>query len=289
MAFTRRLACCALLWAAVFACDGRIDDSTDGNTSWFRRCNDVAECETGFACICGVCTVTCSTDAHCEGAPGSTCAPRSSDDYAAYCASTETAAGICIAESACTGCAEDASTPPPVMSERDAAADSAGESDAYPRPPALDGGSRPVASEDGGADDCSPTGEPYATAFECSQLDPMTLSDPRIIDATGDGQIAPGETATLTVRLTETSGTDFMLYPGVAVTSDNAGVTIYPSVYWYYGIWGCDSVEPEMDLSFDPSIEPGTVVVLTLRVSASYPGGEACTETASIQVEFTVE
>lgn len=45
----------------------------DSNTNWLRMCSESAECGSALACVCGICTETCSLDSTC-GERGGVCA-----------------------------------------------------------------------------------------------------------------------------------------------------------------------------------------------------------------------
>jgi len=52
------------------------DDNLGTNTNWLRRCGAQAECRSGEACLCGVCTVACDESAECSDVNASTtCEP----------------------------------------------------------------------------------------------------------------------------------------------------------------------------------------------------------------------
>lgn len=57
----------AALMGAVAGCGGQSSGGgTDTNTNWLKRCDEDADCG-GLACLCSVCTATCSEDDACAG------------------------------------------------------------------------------------------------------------------------------------------------------------------------------------------------------------------------------
>src|ERR1041385_3716704 len=54
-----------VLGVVVVAC-GRMSNSTDGNTSWLRPCYGAGDCDQGFRCLCGACTLSCSAAIDCR-------------------------------------------------------------------------------------------------------------------------------------------------------------------------------------------------------------------------------
>jgi hypothetical protein len=61
--------------AVAFGCaePGR-GPSAGGNTNWLVACDEDAECGSETSCLCGRCSLSCSTRQDCAGFPGATCA-----------------------------------------------------------------------------------------------------------------------------------------------------------------------------------------------------------------------
>lgn len=92
----------------------------------------------------------------------------------------------------------------------------------------------------------------------------VTLGAPQLVEAGGDAVWSPGETATIRVLLTN-EGVDNFFYPGVAVTSDVAGVT--SSGNTLFGLFQGQAVELDVQAQADAGLAAGTAVNLTLTVS----------------------
>lgn len=88
-----------LLWVGcvLAACGGRTRLDHGGETHWLSSCQESSSCGDGFDCICGRCTLSCSSDATCkQGSDEAVCA---SSDLVKFAADCETAPPrICVRE-----------------------------------------------------------------------------------------------------------------------------------------------------------------------------------------------
>lgn len=125
---------------------------------------------------------------------------------------------------------------------------------------------------------------PEPSADGCEDLHVLTVSDPTLEDASGDGALSPGETATLQVNLNEVAGLGFNMYPGVAFESDHEGVNIHEND-WYYAIFACQTHPASATIEVSPEVAPGTQVTLTARVAML---GQECPDTYAIEIPLTV-
>lgn len=121
----------------------------------------------------------------------------------------------------------------------------------------------------------------------------FTLTDPVFTDEDGDGDWSPGESATILVMLNETSGEDFMAYPGVLFEADGADVAVHTPEFWFYGILGGDSMEAYTALALSEDAVPGDRVALTMRVSSLVCDGgsgweEECPDPNPLALEISV-
>ena len=62
----RLLSWCLLGALSALGCDGKVGPlTTDSQTNWLRSCQQTSDCSAQFACVCGICTATCSDDTRC--------------------------------------------------------------------------------------------------------------------------------------------------------------------------------------------------------------------------------
>jgi len=85
---------------------GHTEPSPGSETNWMVRCSTNAECQADSACICGVCTSSCSIADPCPGAPQRACAPTGSAAERAQCANAAGPSGglclpVCSADKPC--------------------------------------------------------------------------------------------------------------------------------------------------------------------------------------------
>lgn len=119
----------------------------------------------------------------------------------------------------------------------------------------------------------------------CANLAPLLVTDPVLVDANGDGKVSPGETATLTVQLRETSGIGMYYYPLVNFTTDAAGVTVTNDAV-LYGIAPCNSVPMTTQITVAPDAPTGEIVTVHAQVGAlnmDCPSASAASVTFPIQ------
>ena len=68
----RRTAIAWVVTSMIGACAGSTatdGGNTDGHTSWLAACEADEDCEAGFSCQCGACTVACRDSAECSELP----------------------------------------------------------------------------------------------------------------------------------------------------------------------------------------------------------------------------
>jgi hypothetical protein len=106
---------------------------------------------------------------------------------------------------------------------------------------------------------------PPQVEWTCEDLVVLTVSDPVVVDESGDGSVSPGENVVIQTKLNEVAGIGFSMYPGVYFESDNPEVTVN-YVDWYYAIAGCQTLDANATASFGASLAPGTMVTITARV-----------------------
>jgi len=85
------------LGASAFACDPPAPvPQGDSHTNWLRTCETDRECGGALSCVCGVCTLTCSTDADCAEVDGAACLPPGQNNSATSCPRQSLPAGMCL-------------------------------------------------------------------------------------------------------------------------------------------------------------------------------------------------
>lgn len=68
----------------------------DSHTNWLRTCEADQDCGS-LSCVCGVCTLTCTSNADCASVEGSSCLPPSQSSNATLCNGHEApAVGMCL-------------------------------------------------------------------------------------------------------------------------------------------------------------------------------------------------
>jgi hypothetical protein len=118
----------------------------------------------------------------------------------------------------------------------------------------------------------------------CADLAVMTVTSPVFVDSGGDGQLGPGETGVLTVKLNEVAGKGFNWYPGVTFTSDTISMEATGEAQ-FYAILPCQSVEANAQLSLLTKIGLGAVAHVKAQVSML---GMDCPEAPSIDIPIPV-
>jgi hypothetical protein len=106
-----------------------------------------------------------------------------------------------------------------------------------------------------------------ALSPKCAQKAALTLSAPTIDDVGGDGTWSPGESATVSVTMTNDSATDDFDYPSVTFTSNHPGVTTVMPQGSLFGIVAGMSSKLQAGFTAEASIPTGTVVTLTATIS----------------------
>lgn len=119
----------------------------------------------------------------------------------------------------------------------------------------------------------------------CSDISGLSVSDPTLVDENGNGLFEAGETATLSIKLNETTGTSFMWYPGVLFESDHPGATV-PAEYWFYGIFGCQSHDISVPVSLAASLSKNTNIHITARVGML---NQQCPNTSSLAIPINIQ
>ncbi len=89
----------------------------------------------------------------------------------------------------------------------------------------------------------------------------FTLGEPTSTDESGDELWAPGETLTVTVSLTNSSGADYSGYPGVQLDADVDHVTIEPPVFTWYAIFVDETMEAVFTVTADDDAPAGDVTL----------------------------
>lgn len=59
--------------AGMIACDPDDSPSTDSKSNWYQVCSSSEECDSDLACLCGVCSNSCSMDEDCDQERSSRC------------------------------------------------------------------------------------------------------------------------------------------------------------------------------------------------------------------------
>ena len=127
----------------------------------------------------------------------------------------------------------------------------------------------------GGPD--GPSDAPLAISGGDEDAAQFALHDARI-DVEGDDRIwDEGETATLTLWVTETWGQDHMAYPGLRAAADHAGVvTLDEQTNQFYGMFANQSLEVSFRWEAR-EVSAGDAVTLTVVMSAlGCPGDPMC-------------
>ncbi len=97
---------CALALSLAACQPEQAGPRSDSQTNWLISCRSDADCGP-LGCLCGVCTLACSEDSACSGAPGSSCMPASEPGVAALCGATAPpSSGLCLPSCSEAACAE---------------------------------------------------------------------------------------------------------------------------------------------------------------------------------------
>lgn len=85
-----------LLAAGALACGSGSPQAGDSQTNWLRNCASDTQCG-GLACVCGVCTLPCSSDAACASLPDASCVASTESGAIAQCGGQAApSAGMCL-------------------------------------------------------------------------------------------------------------------------------------------------------------------------------------------------
>lgn len=161
---------------------------------------------------------------------------------------------------------------------------------AAPKPAPATGGFATGGATSGGAanvggapsTECVPQSPNYYPET-CTDLNRLRVVDPSVKDDGGDGSVSPGEGATISVTLQDTSGYGYSMYPYVAFSAPS-GVTLGAPEY-FYAIAACQSHPTSVHIQLSPYLTPTTVI----RVTAQAAGmNQNCAGTPSITIPIVV-
>ena len=120
----------------------------------------------------------------------------------------------------------------------------------------------------------------------CQDLDRLVLANPSISDDTdGDGLIEPGETASVTVVMQDTSGLGFNWYPGVEFATKNPMVGVQADT-WYYAILPCGEMPATATIKVAPDTAPGTIVTIRAQIAML---NQKCPDAFTIEIPVKVQ
>jgi hypothetical protein len=119
----------------------------------------------------------------------------------------------------------------------------------------------------------------------CQALSLVAISMPVVHDAGGDGTWSPGESADVTVVLTNTSPQDNLDYPGVSISSDHPEVTSSGRNF-FFGLLGNQSAEIPVGFLAGAAVPSGTVVHFVATVTNV---SHECAGMDSIAFEATID
>jgi len=85
----------ALSLAALACAPPAEKPQTGSQTNWLTACLSADDCG-GLECLCGTCTVACSSDDACADFAGASCAPPSDEASVALCGGAAPAEGLCL-------------------------------------------------------------------------------------------------------------------------------------------------------------------------------------------------
>jgi hypothetical protein len=138
----------------------------------------------------------------------------------------------------------------------------------------------------GGATACVPVEDPPPSGqASCAELARLVVEDPILEDADGDGALAPGETAKLTVALRDTSGLGFLWYPGLAPESATPGVSV-SFADWRYALLACGTDRLAVEVAVAPDVAKGTVASVTVRATGM---NLVCPGAPGVEVAIPIE
>jgi hypothetical protein len=120
---------------------------------------------------------------------------------------------------------------------------------------------------------------------QCEHLWVLGVSNPKLIDQSGDGVVSPGESVQIHVDLNEIGGLGFNMYPGVEFTSDHPGVSVSHND-WYYAIFACQTHPTSATAVISSDVPAGTQVTVTARAAML---NEVCPDAHSIKITLTIQ
>ncbi len=180
-------------------------------------------------------------------------------------------ATILLALPACGGAQSPKSSGVDGSPLRDAAADSPGDT-ALDR--AIDGG-----AADSGNSDASPD-----VSVSCAQVAPLRLLNPEIVD----GSVAPGQSATIQITLTDTSGPGYTMYPAVLLSSSTPGVSIPVPKAVTAAVLVNEEAFMRWRADFAASLQSGTEAVFTAEVRGA-AGNLICSTDDVLSFSFSAQ
>lgn len=155
------------------------------------------------------------------------------------------------------------------------------------------GGNHAGGSGDGGASDGGRgeggmaeggNAEGGASSVTCAAMAEIVLSNPTFVEAGGDSVWSASELAALRVTMTNESAEDNFFYPGIAVTADREGFVSNGNSL--FGIFGSDSMDLDFSVQAPDSVEPGTIVTLTIQATTL---NEKCPGLDTVELELTLD
>ncbi|HVV51809.1 MAG TPA: hypothetical protein VHO06_19230 [Polyangia bacterium] len=96
----------------------------------------------------------------------------------------------------------------------------------------------------------------------CAAVGPLRLSNPQIVD----GAAAPGQSATVQVTLTDTSGPGYTMYPAVVLSSSTPGVNIPVAKTVTAAVLVNENAFMKWRADFASTLQSGTEAVFTAEV-----------------------
>jgi hypothetical protein len=118
----------------------------------------------------------------------------------------------------------------------------------------------------------------------CADLDRLVITDPVVLDESGDGAVTPGEKVTIQAKLVDVSGLGFNWYPAVRFETAAPTVTVTSDAQ-FYAIGACQELDVQAFASIDPATPKGTLVEIVARVAML---NADCPDAFSIEVPIEV-
>jgi hypothetical protein len=135
------------------------------------------------------------------------------------------------------------------------------------------------------ASDARDTRDDAPDPFDCASSASIVLSNPTITAGTA----APGQKATLTITMSDTSPNGYVSYPGIILTTTTPGITFFsdlgpPGAF----IDHAASKPVEFPLSFDASIPSGTSAAFKARAYGWGHSAPDCPDAFVLEFSLTV-